>query len=159
MTTSIDLTVTEKEDLDAFFKFQLNKEARHLAAFTNKDSNDKTAYIERYSKYLSEPSIHMRTIKVDNTIVGSISKFMIGDEAELTYWIDRQSWGQGIGTAALKDFLEIENTRPIYGRVAFDNYGSQRVLEKCGFIRIATDKGFANERQVEVEEFIYKLEK
>ncbi|MEO8446420.1 MAG: GNAT family protein, partial [bacterium] len=38
-----------------------------------------------------------------------------------------------------------------------DNLGSQKVLEKCGFVKIGTDKGFANARQAEVEEFIYKL--
>lgn len=73
------------------------------------------------------------------------------------YWIDRKFWGQGIATTALKEFLNMEQARPIYGRVAFDNYGSQKVLEKCGFIKIGTDKGFANARQTEIEEFIYKL--
>jgi RimJ/RimL family protein N-acetyltransferase len=41
--------------------------------------------------------------------------------------------------------------------VAFDNQGSQKVLEKCGFVKIGTDKGFANARQAEIEEYIYKL--
>jgi [ribosomal protein S5]-alanine N-acetyltransferase len=53
--------------------------------------------------------------------------------------------------------LTIENTRPVFGRVAFDNFGSQKVLEKCGFVKIGTDKGFANARQTEIEEFIYRL--
>ena len=65
--------------------------------------------------------------------------------------------GQGIATTALRNFLEIEKTRPIYGRVAFDNYGSQKVLENCGFVKIGMDKGFANARQAEIEEYIYKL--
>ena len=78
-------------------------------------------------------------------------------EAEITYWIDRKFWGQGIATAALQNFLKIEKIRPIFGRVAFDNYGSQKVLEKSGFIKIGKDKGFANARQEEIEEYIYKL--
>ena len=53
--------------------------------------------------------------------------------------------------------MQIELTRPIFGRVAFDNFGSQKVLEKCGFVKIGLDKGFANARQTEIEEFIYKL--
>jgi hypothetical protein len=28
---------------------------------------------------------------------------------------------------------------------------------KCGFIKIGRDKGFANARQTEIEEYIYKL--
>jgi len=53
--------------------------------------------------------------------------------------------------------LLLEINRPIFGRVAFDNYGSQKVLEKCGFIKVGKDKGSANARQKEIEEFIYKL--
>jgi len=78
-------------------------------------------------------------------------------EAEITYWIDRKFWRQGIATTALNDFLKIEQIRPIYGRVAFDNYRSQKILEKCGFIKIEEEKGFANARQVEIEEYIYRL--
>jgi len=156
-TTSITLTETSVDDLNAFFQFQLNKEANYLAAFTSKDPNDKTAYIEKYAKFLTDPTINMRTIKVKGVIVGSIAKFIMENEAEITYWIDRNFWGQGIATTALKDFLKIEKSRPILGRVAFDNYGSQKVLEKCGFVKIGADKGFANARQAEIEEYIYKL--
>jgi RimJ/RimL family protein N-acetyltransferase len=99
----------------------------------------------------------MQTILVDETIAGSIAKFEMEGDTEITYWIDRNFWGKGIATTALKNFLTIENTRPIFGRVAFDNLGSQKVLEKCGFVNIGTDKGFANARQTEIEEFIYKL--
>ncbi|MBP8192811.1 MAG: GNAT family N-acetyltransferase [Chitinophagales bacterium] len=157
MNINITLAEVKKEDLNAFFQFQLDKEASYLAAFTAKDSNDETAYVERYSKYLTDPTINMRTIMADGEIAGSISKYVIEEEAEITYWMDRKFWGKGIATAALSAFLQIEQSRPIYGRVAFDNFGSQRVLEKCGFVKIGTDKGFANARQTEIEEYIYKL--
>lgn len=154
---NITLTETEKDDLNSFFQFQLDKEANYLAAFTSKDPNDKTAYIEKFTKHLNDPTINMRTIKANDEIAGSIAKFVLENEAEITYWIDKKFWGQGIATAALKDFLKIEQIRPIYARVAFDNYGSQKVLEKCGFVKTGKDKGFANARQTEIEEFIYKL--
>lgn len=154
---NIQLIKTEKDDLNTFFQFQLDEEANYLAAFTAKDPHDKTAYIEKYSKHLAEPTNHTRTIMVDGVIAGSIAKFVMENDAEITYWIDKKFWGQGIATTALRDFLKIETIRPIYGRVAFDNYGSQKVLEKCGFVKIGTDKGFANARQAEIEEFIYRL--
>ncbi|MGV8091072.1 MAG: GNAT family N-acetyltransferase [Mangrovibacterium sp.] len=154
---NVTLTKTVKDDLDTFFQFQLDKEANYLAAFTSKDPNDKTAYIDKYTRHLADPTINMWTIKANNEIVGSIAKFVIENDAEITYWIDRKFWGQGIATTALKKFLEIERIRPLYGRVAFDNYGSQKVLEKCGFIRIGKEKGFANARQTEIEEYIYKF--
>ena len=153
----ITLTKTEKDDLNAFFQFQLDEEANYLAAFTSKDPTDKTAYMEKHTKFLDDPTKNTRTIRVNNEIAGSVSKFFIENKAEITYWIDRKFWGQGIATTALKDFLKIEQIRPIYARVAFDNFGSQKVLENCGFVRIGKDKGFANARQTEIEEYIYKL--
>src|SRR6266498_2243744 len=155
--SEIILRKTEITDLELFFIFQLDKEANYLAAFTSKDPTDKTAYLQKYTKLLNDPTINMCTIIVDNIIAGSIAKFEMEGDAEITYWIDKNFWGKGVATKALKDFLTIENTRPIFGRVAFDNLGSQKVLEKCSFTKVGTDKGFANARQTEIEEFIYKL--
>lgn len=128
-----------------------------MAAFTPKDPTDKIAYIAKYMKHLKDPTITMRTIILGNQIVGSVSKFVIEHDAEITYWIDRKFWGQGIAFFALKQLLAIENMRPIFGRVAFDNYRSQKVLGNCGFKKTGTDTGFANARQKEITEFIYKL--
>ena len=122
-----------------------------------KDPNDKTAYINKHTKLLDDPTANYQTILLDNIIIGSIAKFVMEGEAEITYWIDRKYWGQGIATKALNKFLAIETIRPIFGRVAFDNFGSQKVLEKCGFGIVGSEKGFANARQIEIEEFIYKL--
>lgn len=145
------------EDLEFFYTFQLDKEANHLAAFTSKDPADKTAYLQKYTMHLSDPTVNMQTIILDDRIVGSIAKFEMEGDTEVTYWIDRAFWGKGIATTALKSLLTLVNTRPIFARVAFDNHGSQKVLEKCGFVKIGKDKGFANARQAEIEEFIYKL--
>lgn len=155
--SDIKLRPTEVSDLDFLFEFQLDKEGGYLAAFMPKDPTDKSAFINKYTKLLVDPTVSNQTIVIDNNIVGSIAKFMIEGDTEITYWIDRNFWGQGIATIALKQFLNTETTRPIFGRVAFDNFGSQKVLEKCGFLKIGSDRGFANARQTEIEEFIYKL--
>ncbi len=154
----IKLRPTEISDLDTLFQFQLDKEGGYLAAFMPEDPTDKSAYITKYTKLLSNSTVNNQTITIDKTIVGSVAKFVMEDNAEITYWIDRKFWGQGVATKALSLFLGIETTRPIFGRVAFDNFGSQKVLENCGFVKIGSDKGFANARQTEIEEFIYKLD-
>ena len=151
------LRPTVISDLDILFQFQTDKEGGYLAAFMPKDPTDKAAYVSKYTKLLSDPTVNNQTITIDNIIVGSIAKFVMECDTEITYWIDRKYWGQGIATKALKELLSIETTRPVFGRVAFDNFGSQRVLERCGFVKIGSDKGFANARQAEIEEFIYKL--
>ncbi|CAN5608752.1 GNAT family N-acetyltransferase [soil metagenome] len=155
--TVVKLRPTEKSDLEHFFQFQLDKEAGFLAAFMPINPADKEAYFEKYLRHLNDPTINMRTILVDEIIAGSIAKFEIEGDAEITYWIDKKFWGKGIATTALNTFLTIENARPLSGRVAFDNLASAKVLEKCGFIKTGTDKGFANARQAVIEEFIYKL--
>lgn len=153
----IKLRPTEISDLDFLFQFQLDREGGYLAAFMPKDATDRSAYLTKYKKLLEDPTVNNQTIILENTIVGSIAKFVMEGDAEITYWIDRNYWGQGIATKALKELLTLERTRPIFGRVAFDNFGSQKVLEKCGFVKIGSDQGFANARQAEIEEFIFKL--
>ena len=152
---NITLRPTESSDLETLFQFQLDQEARHLAAFMSKDSTDKSAYLNKYTKILADPSTNNQTILIDNEIVGSIAKFILDSDAEITYWIDRKFWNQGIASKALEKFLELEKTRPLYGRVAFDNLGSQMVLENSGFKKIGSDKGFSTIRQTEIEEYIF----
>lgn len=155
----ITLRPTVAADLDVLFQIQLDQEANYLAAFTSKNSQNKEAYLAKYTKLLDDPTVNNQTIIVDTVIAGSIAKFVMEGDAEITYWIDKKFWGKGVATTALKDLLAIEKTRPIFGRVAFDNLGSQKVLESCGFLKIGTDKGFANARQMEIEEYIYRLER
>lgn len=157
--TDIKLRPSVVADINNFFEYQLDTEANYLAAFTAKDPTDKTAYLEKYTKLLYNPTVNMQTIIVDSNVVGTVTKFEINDEAEVAFWIDKPFWGKGIATKALNIFLEIETKRPIFAHAAFDNFGSQKVLEQCGFIKIGTEKGFANARNTEIEEFVYKLDK
>ncbi|WP_398456085.1 GNAT family N-acetyltransferase [Sphingobacterium thalpophilum] len=152
------LRPTTVEDLETLFTFQLDKESNYLAAFTSADPADKAAYLAKYSRLLNEPSVNNQTILIDGTIAGSIAKFVMEGDHEITYWIDRRFWGRGIATQALCTLLALETVRPIFGRVAFDNRASQKVLEHCGFVKIGNDKGYANARQSEIEEYIYRLD-
>ena len=159
MNDNIDLRLrqTEVGDLDLLFQFQLDKEGGYLAAFMPQDPSDKSAYLKKHTTLLRDPTVNSQTILLGDRIVGSIARFVMEGDAEITYWIDRQFWGKGIATEALSQFLTLETTMPLFARVAFDNFGSQRILEKCGFVKVGSDKGFANARNAEIEEYIYKL--
>lgn len=98
--------------------------------------------MDKCAKLLADPTVNNQTIPLDNVIVGSVAKFMVQGDAEITFWIDRAFWGRGIATQAPRMFLAIDPNRPLFGRVAFDNYGPQRVLQKCGFEQTGTDIGF-----------------
>lgn len=146
-----------ESDLITFFHNQTDEEANYMAAFTPKNPNDQEAYLNKWKKLMHHDSIHMQTIVVGEQVIGCVVKFVMEGDAEITYAISKAYWGKGLTTKAVQQFLEQETTRPIFGRVAYDNFASQRILEKAGFKRIGKEKGFANARGKEIEEFIYKL--
>jgi RimJ/RimL family protein N-acetyltransferase len=89
---------------------------------------------------------------------GSDEPYYDDGHPEVTYWLGKHFWGNGLATRALSAFLAHANpTRPIYARAAKDNIGSLRVLEKCGFRIIGENRGFANGRGKEIEEFLLQL--
>ncbi|MEM9919163.1 MAG: GNAT family N-acetyltransferase [Bacteroidota bacterium] len=154
----VSLRVSRPSDLELFFLNQTDQQANYLAAFTPKDPMDRAAYFSKWTRLLADPNIHMQSIMVDDQLVGCVVKFPMEGKSEITYAISRSFWGKGITTLAVKKFLILETVRPIFGKVAFDNFGSQKVLEKAGFQKIGTAMGFAHARGKEIEEFIYKLE-
>jgi [ribosomal protein S5]-alanine N-acetyltransferase len=153
------LRKTEEEDIEVFFENQADDEAVFMAAFTSKDPKDKEAYVSKWKRLMYDPSVHMQTIMLGDKIAGTVVKFEMGGDAEITYALNKEYWGKGIATKALKEFLLLEKKRPIYGHAAADNLGSVRVLEKCSFKFIRKKVSFANARGKEIEEVIYWLEK
>lgn len=100
----------------------------------------------------------MKTIVYNGQVAGHIASFEQFGEREVSYWIGREYWNNGIATKSLEQFLEDFKTRPLYARAAKDNIASIRVLEKSGFQIIGEDKGFSNARGEEIEEHILKKE-
>jgi RimJ/RimL family protein N-acetyltransferase len=76
----------------------------------------------------------------------------------VTYAVDREVWGQGVASQALRLLLEEVTARPVSARAASDNLGSLRVLEKAGFRIIGTNRDFAQARKAEIEETILRLD-
>lgn len=142
-------------DLPIFYVQQTDPLANHMAAFTP-DYSDKAAFDERWARIMANPAVINQTIIFNGRVVGNISSFEFEGERDIGYWIGQEYWGNGIASQALRQFLQIETTRPIGARVAFDNLGSQRVLEKCGFKRIGEAVGFAGARNADTQEFIYQ---
>jgi len=154
----IKLDKTTKEDLETLFVFQTNKDGIMMAAFTSENPSDKVAYLKKWTAIVDNPKVKMETIRLENIIVGSVIHFDIMSETNVSYWIDQKFWGKGIATKALNEFIKGSDKRPLFGMVAYDNIGSQKVLEKCGFKSIGKEKGFANARKKEIEEFVYRLD-
>lgn len=156
---TVELRGVLPNDLAYFFQLQLDPEANNMAAFTAVDPTDKVEFLGHWNRILDDEYIVKNTILYNGEIVGNISKFEQFGETEVSYWIGKEHWGRGIATQALMKFLSIIQERPLYARAAKDNFGSIRVLEKCGFTIFGEDEGFSNARGKIVEEFIFKLEK
>ncbi len=155
----LTLRNAKESDLEIFFNDQLDDEASHMAAFTPKDRTDKEAYMTKWKKLLADNPLNHKTILSGGNIAGSVLTYEMNGEPQVSYWISKPYWGQGIATRSLQLFLEIMQKRPVFGRAASDNIGSIRVLEKCGFEKAGTDRGFSNARNAEIEEVIYRLDK
>ncbi|GHO44609.1 GNAT family N-acetyltransferase [Ktedonospora formicarum] len=157
---NIVLRDVRESDLALFFEQQLDPEANHMAAFTAKDPTDRDAFMKHWHKILADETTYNQTILAHGQVAGHIASYKSDafDGPEVTYWIGKSYWGQGIATRALSLFLKLQKVRPIYGRAAKDNPGSLRVLAKCGFNPIGEDRGFANARNEEIEELLLKLD-
>jgi RimJ/RimL family protein N-acetyltransferase len=154
----VTLRPIDDADLDALFEQMRDPESVRMAAFTTKDPDDRETFDSRMAKARSAPDGTMRAVIRDGRLVGSIASFVMDGETEITYWIDRSVWGQGIAGQALALFLDTVRVRPIYARAASDNVGSLKVLEGAGFRVIGTATSYANARSGEIEETILRLD-
>src|ERR671936_2232793 len=154
----LTLREVRDEDLPLQFEQWADPVAARMAAFTAPEHMDRDAFERRWSRLRADETVLARVIVVDGDVAGTIGSWGDSGEREVTYWIGRSYWGEGIATDALKAFLAIDQSRPIHARVAYDNFASHRVLEKCGFRVIATERGFARARSAEIEEFVLRLE-
>ena len=158
MSNKLVLRNVVDDDLPIFFEYQLDPEANSMAAFIARDPTNQEAFMAHWHRILADKTTINQTILFNGQVAGSVSSYEEAGKPEVTYWLGKAYWGQGIATWALKEFLAQKNQiRPIYARVAKDNLGSRRVLEKCGFRIIGESKGFANARGQEIEELLLEL--
>jgi RimJ/RimL family protein N-acetyltransferase len=158
LVAEVALRPVDDSDLDALFEQMRDPESVRMAAFTAKDPDDRTAFDIHMAKVRTSPEVTMCAITADGRLVGSIASFVVEGDTEVTYWIDRSFWGQGIAGRALALFLESVTVRPLFARVASDNVGSLKVLQEAGFAITGTETSFANGRKTEIEETILRLD-
>lgn len=154
---AVFLRNVKDEDLPVFYEHQRDPDAVRMAAFTAKDPNDRDAFMDFFRSNLADNSNLIMTVELDGRVVGNVLSYVRSGETEVSYWIAKEFWGQGVATAALTAFLELQKTRPLHARSAKDNHASIRVLQKCGFVICGEDSGYSNARDGQVEEYIFIL--
>jgi RimJ/RimL family protein N-acetyltransferase len=151
---NVRLRDVRESDIELFHRFQADPESAAMADFK---SRDRETSFTRWREIMADESITVRAIVVDDrgeegigdeggiggeVVAGHIVSWLHDGVRELGYWIDRPLWGRGVATAALLEFLAIVTDRPVYAWTAPANVGSQRVLEKGGFVYERDDDGF-----------------
>lgn len=155
---TITLRQVEASDLPVFFEQQLDPEANRMAAFVSADPQDRAAFDARWQRIMDSAGIVNRTILHGEEIAGHISCYPQEGELEVTYWLGKEYWGQGIATQALRRLLQEVSHRPLFARAAKDNVGSVKVLQRCGFKVTGENRDFAAGRGEETEEYIFRLD-
>lgn len=129
--SAVTLRDVTDPDLEVFFEHQLDPEASRMAAFP---SRDREAHLAHWrDKVLAGGTSIARTVVHGSIVAGNVVSWVQDGHREIGYWIGRDHWGKGIATAAVAQFLEVVDERPLFAYVAAHNAGSARVLEKCGF--------------------------
>jgi RimJ/RimL family protein N-acetyltransferase len=145
-------------DLDAIFDQMRDPDSVRMAAFTHEDPDDRAAFDAHMKRVRTSPDTMLRAIVADGVLAGTIGSFVVGGDAEVTYWVDRPFWGRGIAGRALAQLLDLVTVRPLWGRAAADNAGSLRVLQRAGFQVVGTERSFAHGRVAEIEETVLRLD-
>lgn len=116
---------------------------------------------------IKDNPIHIFAIDLDGKAIGGIGihpKYDVEQKnAELGYWLAEPYWGKGIITKAIKEMVvfgfKTYDINRIFARPFGTNIGSQKVLEKAGFILEARfEKTFFKNGLFE-DELIYAVRK
>jgi RimJ/RimL family protein N-acetyltransferase len=155
MIPEVRLREVASGDLPIFFEHQADPVAARMASFPPRDW---ARFLEHWTKLLADATIVTRTILARDVVAGNIVCFEQDGHHHVGYWIGREHWGRGIATRALAAFVALVPTRPLMARVASHNGGSLRVLQKCGFVLIGTERAPSTTGEPEIEELLLRLE-
>jgi RimJ/RimL family protein N-acetyltransferase len=136
MDDVVRLRDVKEEDLEVFFEQQRDEEAVRRARFP---SRDRETFMRHWAtRVLGNPTGFVQAVTVNGAVAGSIMAWWEGELRYVGYWFGREWWGRGIGTEALRAFLQREPIRPLHADPFTGNTASVRLLERCGFRRSGT---------------------
>jgi len=139
----VTLRPLEFADIDTLYAWDSDTELEMLAGWGPKRSRE--AYRQRYERRITEPEddLYMFGIEVEERLIGYVQLAMIEPyERRAMVGIvigDKQMWGRGIGSTALRILLDyaftVRGLDRIYAETYSFNIPSQRLLERVGFQR------------------------
>jgi hypothetical protein len=78
------------DDLPVLFEHQRDPAAVRMAAFVGRDPEDRAAFDAHGAKMRRDPKLVLRTVEVDGRVAGSVAKWDLDGEPQVTYWIGRE---------------------------------------------------------------------
>lgn len=148
-TDRIRLSKLVVEDANDIFAYASDDEVTEFLMWKTHESIEDTAsYIQYCINSLADEKVITWGIRnvIDNKLLGTIDLSEYEENIyEIGYVISKKYWGKGYATEATKEIINYvksnDETKEIVG-IAFEgNYGSIKVLEKCGmrFVKIIPD--------------------
>src|SRR4051794_1831333 len=128
------LREVREDDLDVFFEQQREPEGMAMALMP---AREREAFEAHWRRILADPAALVWTIDADGEVVGNVLSWEMDGRQVVGYWLGSEFWRRGLATAALAELVGKLPMRPLHAWVARSNLGSIRVLEKCGFERVA----------------------
>jgi RimJ/RimL family protein N-acetyltransferase len=139
----VTLRPLELDDIDVLSRWDLDNELNILAGWSSRQS--RTAFRQSYEQRITEPPDNLITfgIQVDKRLVGYVQLAMIDREeqrAAVGILIgEKQAWGRGIGSSALRILLDyaftVQCLERVYAEVYSFNTRSLRLMEHVGLQR------------------------
>jgi RimJ/RimL family protein N-acetyltransferase len=120
-------------------------------------AREREAFDAHWRRLLADPSLTVRTIDCDGAVAGNQGSWGHDGRQLVGYWLGREFWGRGLATAALAEFVQELEVRPLHAWVASSNLGSIRVLEKCGFVQVGSHAEYNDRFGEVVEELLFEL--
>ncbi len=130
------LRPVEEADVATFLAMQHEEGAAALAAVEVRDA---PAFEAHWRRLREDPDIVALSVVVGGRLAGYVLAFPHEGRREIAYWIARRFWGRGVATAAIRRLLELVPDRPLHAGVAEHNVGSQRALERNGFVQVGAE--------------------
>lgn len=155
MTVDVHLRDVTEDDLEVLFRQQADPVARRAAGLPGRE---REAFMRHWARLLANDSLWKKAVVAGGQLAGHVGVFENEGKHEIGYWLGREHWGKGVASAMLEKVLPMVPLRPLFAHTAKHNLASVRVLEKCGFVRVADDPNFSTLDGRVVEGYVYRLD-
>lgn len=134
MGLDVRLRDVVEADLETFLGQEHDEEATRRSKFQPRERERFMTHWK--TQILGHPDVFVQAVLAGGSLAGNVVAWTEDDGRRfLGYWLGRDFWGRGIGTQALRLFLDAEQVRPLYADPVVENVGSVKLLEKLGFAR------------------------